>query len=569
MISSIITRVIGAFFKIPLAAMLGGEGMGYFMTAYTVIGPALSMSMLGFSISVSKLTAASYGKSREKDRNKILYSAIILFTSIGAFLAIIIYAAVPAFLKAAGNQPAEKAAKAMIPSIIFCCITSVFRGYYEGVGDMVPTALSQVVEAIIKLIIGMLFSQLSVNKVIKEFEQFGTAMGISADNLSEAISIASPTTAAAAVSGVSVSTAVGSLVMISIFLKSGISKTKNYDKALNFTMISSQLIRTALPVSAATLVINVVAIVDTFSIVNILNKSAELNWKALLLSHPELSMSGINIDKAANFLYGSYTGLAMTVFNIAPAFTASLGVCALPMISALYAARNRTILRKRIESILRITFIAAIPIGLGMSTMAEPIIKVLFPTNIYEAPIAADLLKILGIASIFVSVSVVLNNILQAVGRIFAPLKLLLVGSIIKISVNWLLISVPLINISGAPWGTLICYLFIMSAGIWVLMQEIDADIALLPIIIKPALASLFCCASAKYAMKIMEKLIPYTVSMFVSIMIGAIIYIVFLVILKGFDQSELELLGNNSKLNKLLDFCRLISCKSHCNAVK
>ena len=569
MISSLSVRIIGAFFKIPLSAMIGGEGMGYYMTAYTVMGPAFAISTMGFSMAVSKLCSAASSHSRREDRNEIISSALILFTLMGMSLAIIIYTLSPELLKLLGNEAATKAVRSMVPAILFCCISSAFRGYFEGIGNMLPTALSQFIGAVTKLICGLLFSKLCIAKAVEEFEQYGTVMGEAVNNMTEAMSIAAPSAAAAAVSGVSVSTAVGCLVSALIFIKTEQLKRKTTDKPVRFTYISSQLIKNALPISAAALVINLATIVDTISVINRLNKAVETNWKLLCLSRPELLMANIGPERSANFLYGSYTGLAMTVFNLAPAFSASIGVCALPMISSLYARGNSITLKKRVESILRITFIVAIPIGFGMCTMAEPIMNVLFSSNVYEADIASDLLKVLGIASIFVAVSGVVNSILQAVGRIYVPLKLLIIGSTVKLIINWVLIAVPQINISAAPYGTLFCYLFIMGAGMAVLFDSVKSNINLLSIIIKPIASAVFCCYSAKTAIKFMENIIFYPAATAISIIIGALVYVLFLVILKGFDQSELELLGNNSKLNKLVYFYRLFPCKSHCDAVK
>ena len=187
--------------------------------------------------------------------------------------------------------------------------------------------------------------------------------------------------------------------------------------------------------------------------------------------------------------------------------------------------------------------------------MADPIINTLFSASEYEAIIAADLLKTLGIASIFVAISGVVNSMLQAVGRIYVPLKLLICGAAIKLLINYIFISYAQFNISGAPWGTLFCYLFIMLAGIAALMRTINADIDLFPMMFKPALAAVGCCFGSVLVMKYLEKIVLYPIATVLSIFSGAVIYITFLVILKGFGPSELELLDNNSKINKLLFF--------------
>ena len=302
---------------------------------------------------------------------------------------------------------------------------------------------------------------------------------------------------------------------------------------------------------------------------NRINSAVKSNWPEICKSIPELLTADIEPKNAANFLYGSYTGLAMTVFNLSPALTASMGICALPMISSLAAGGRRVLLRQRIESVIRITIITSVPLGMGMCFMAEPILISLFKGNPHEAAVAARLLKTMGISSIFVALSGALNSMLQAVGRVYAPVKILLVGSLIKLAVNWVLISRPAFNILGAPWGTLCCYVFITLASASALMEAAQGDIGLFPMMVKPCISAAICCFASRICIENAVEFMSFRIATAFSIVVGAVIYTVFLVILGGIYDSDLKLLDNNSKLKKLLVFCRRSPCKSHYNAVE
>lgn len=569
MVSAAFVKIIGALFKIPLAAVLGGEGMGYYMTAYSIFNPMFALSAAGFSVSVSKLCSAAEAQHRYKDRTRIFHTAVILFPAIGMILCAVIYTAAPYFVKAVDNQAALKAVRMMAPSLLFCCITSVLRGFCEGERNMFPTAISQVTESVVKLLLGLYFACRCIASASAEFERFGTVFGKAVIDRQAAISEAAPYAAAAAIAGVAVSTAAGCIVMIICCLKSEKTHAARQTDSISAVMAASALIKTAVPVCAGALVINLASLVDLFSVMNRINNAVMSDWQSVCKSLPELQLSGVKPMNAANYLYGSYTGLAMTVFNMSPALTASMGICAIPMISALAATGKRVLLRQRIESVVRITIIAAVPLGMGMSAMAEPILTALFGKNPYEVAVAAKLLKIMGIASIFVSLSGALNSMLQAVGRVYAPVKILFVGSLIKLAVNWILISKAEITILGAPWGTLLCYLFITVASASVLMRTVDGDIGLFPMMIKPVIAGLACCAVSLFTLKKAAEILGFRIATGVSVMLGGMVYIVFLVILGGFCDSDLKLLDNNSKLKKLLVFCRIIPCKSHYNAVE
>ncbi len=569
MMSAAIVKVIGALFKIPLAAVLGGEGMGYYMTAYSMFNPVFALSVAGFSVAVSKLCSAAAAQGRQSDRKLIFSTALTLFPVIGLLLSAVIYFAAPYFVAAVDNPAALKAVRAMVPALFFCCITAVFRGYYEGSRNMIPTALSQVIESVFKLLCGLFLAYRCIVRASAEFDDYGTVFGIAAEDAQAALSIAAPYAASAAIAGVALSTAVGCIIVMLCYPIFEKDETKPQKSLITPGMAALALIKTAVPVCAGALVVNMASLVDLFSVMNRINFAATSDWAAMCKSMPELLLAEVGPQHAANFLYGSYTGLAMTVFNLAPALTASMGISALPMISALAATGKRVLLRQRIESVIRITIITAVPLGMGMSVMAEPILISLFSGNPYEAAVAARLLKTMGIASVFVAVSGAVNSMLQAVGRIYAPVKILLTGSVIKLAVNWFLISKPEMNIAGAPYGTLCCYLFITLASTSVLMRTVEGDIGLFPMMLKPTAAAVVCCAASRSSLRKLALMINFRLATAISIAVGGIIYIMFLVILGGIYDSDLKLLDNNSKLKKLIVFCNTIPCKSHYNAVE
>lgn len=542
MSAAFIAKIIGALFKIPLAAILGGEGMGYFMTAYSIFNPVYALSAAGFPIAVSKLTAAAAAQGRFADKKRYFAVALLLFPAIGIALFAIIFAGAPYFAFAVDNELAVKAIKAIAPSVIFCCITSAFRGYYEGSRNMIPTAFSQVAEAAVKLVFGLIFAYKSVENAISQFNQNGNVYGVPVENMSQAITAASPYAAAAAVSAVAVSTAIGSLVMVVFYLLT----EKEYCKApcrVTRKAAAALLMNMAMPVCAGALVINLSSLVDLASVMNRINFAAMRDWEALCKSHPEAMLEAMQADRVANFLFGSYTGLAMTVFNLVPALTACIGISALPMIAALAACGKKHLLRGRIESVLRITIIIAMPMGLGMSCMAEPILTALFKNNPLEVAVAAKLLKPLGAASVFVALSGAINSMLQAIGRVYIPLKLLLCGALIKFFINWFLISQPIMNISGAPWGTLCCYAFITLCGLHILTKSVEGNTGLFAMMIKPFIASMVCCAAAISGFSLFAKGLSQRFATVTSVLIGAVFYVVVLLLIGGFDKNDMYFL--------------------------
>lgn len=551
MAAAVLVKVIGALFKIPLAAALGGEGMGYYMTAYSVFNPVFALSAAGFPIAVSKLTAAAAAQHRFNDRKRVLNVAMAIFLSIGLALWAAVYFGAPYFLVAANNASALKAVRSMAPAVFFCCVTSVFRGYYEGGRNMLPTAVSQVTEAVVKLVFGLYFANRCIQGALADFNACQKVFGVAVNDLSQAMTVISPHAAAAAVSGVAVSTAAGSLIMALFYLF-----YENEPTSGRYTMSRKKtaylLMQVAFPVCAGALVINLSSLVDLFSVMNRIDLAAARDWEALCKSHPEAMLEAMEGERLANFLYGSYTGLAMTVFNLVPAVTSSIGICALPMISAAAARGNKAQLRLRIEAVLRLTVIIAMPMGLGISCMAAPILNVLFKSNPLEAAVAARLLQPLGVAAVFVAISSAVSSMLQAVGRALAPVLLLLAGSMIKLAVNWMLISRPEMNIVGAPYGTLCCYMFIALAGIRLLDEATDHGTGLFPMMLKPFIASAFCCAGAVLMMRLLKGSFSDTFSLIISTAFGAAIYLILLLLTGGVTRDDIYLLKKPSKMKKV-----------------
>lgn len=568
MLAAVIVKLIGALFKIPLTRILGGEGMGYYMTAYSVFNPIYALSVAGFPVAVSKLTASAIAKGRRKDRQRIMSVALLLFPLIGLLLFGVIYFAAPFFVVAVGNQNALKAVQAIAPAVFFCCITSVFRGYYEGSRNMVPTALSQVVEAIVKLCVGLYLAFRCVEGNLNSFDSTGSVFGLSVVDRAEALTVIAPHAAAAAVSGVAISTAAGSLI-IALYHVLQKGEAVSGQSSISSGKAAALLIGMALPVSAGALVTNISSLIDLVSVMNRISLAAQSDWEALCHSHPDAMLQSMHAQRVANFLYGSYTGLAVTIFNLVPALTAAIGTCALPMIAALASQGRLSQLRQQVESVIRVTIIIAMPMGLGICCLSGQILSVVFDSNPIEVAIAARLLRPMGIAAVFVAVAGAVNSMLQAVGRVYVPVKMMIGGAAIKFLINWVLISIPSINISGAPWGTLSCYLFIMLGGTAVLMRTIDGDIGLFPMFLKPLFASLMCCITARSVLGALTGDYPEWLALLLSIICGGIIYLVTLLLSGGIHENDLYLLKNDSKIKKLLLLCCKSPCKSRYDAVK
>lgn len=549
MIAAFIVKVIGALFKIPLTGVLGGEGMGYFMTAYSLFNPVYALGAAGFSVAVSKLVSAACACRRDADSQRVLSTALICFPLIGFLLSVLMYFGAPFFCRVVQNEGAAPAVRAIAPAVFFCCITSVFRGYFEGKRNMIPTSFSQVAEAATKLFAGLFMAYRCVYASVQSFETSGRIDGIEFVTEQEAAIYISAKAATAAVSAVSIAAAVGCIVVIAAYLLERQGKG-DASRGFSFFRTASELFCTATPVCAAALAINLSSMVDLTTAMNRMSRAAAANWSALCQSHSGALLELMPPERAINFLFGAYSAMAMTVFNLIPSLICTAAVCALPMIASLAASGQRARMRAEIEAVLRITVLLAVPMGLGISVMARPILEFLFRTNTAEIIIAERLLRPLGVAAVFVSLSAVINSMLQAIGKAYTPVKLLLFGGAIKLLVNFCLISRPEINISGAPWGTLCCYLFITLAGFCELCKYTGCQIGLVQLFKRPVFAALCCCFACIFSYGRLEET-NFFLKTPVSVALGALVYFFILLICGELKENYINLLKKGSKFKK------------------
>ncbi len=217
----------------------------------------------------------------------------------------------------------------------------------------------------------------------------------------------------------------------------------------------------AIPVCLGSLAVNLSGIIDLLTVTGRLSHVMDTAPQQLLACY------GQNIPQAElvngtvhNYLYGAYSGKAVVIANLVPALTTGMAVSALPAVAESFARGNRLRTQKSIQMVLRITALFCVPAGLGISALSQEVCSLFFGMN-SEVMVGAPLLRVLGLASIFIALTGTTNSLLQAVGRVSLPVKLILIGSAIKLAMNYLLVGIPQLNIQAAPWSTLVCYVVI------------------------------------------------------------------------------------------------------------
>lgn len=532
--SAVLTKLAGALFRIPLANMLGGTGMGYFSGAYGIFMTVYAVSVTGLPAAVAKLTAENSALERYGNLRRVKSSALIFFSLTGlAFTAAMLLLAYPFCVYVNGSPETVPSVLAIAPSIFFGCVTSVYRGYYEGLRNMFPTAVSQILEGLVKLCAGLalcLWVLKNPDKIQRICEFFNCTQ--------------LPLAAAAAVFGISLSSAAGTfyLILRDKLRGDGIDdeekiSTSGANQTDSRRKIVSQLLKTAVPIALGALVTNLTSLIDLVTIMRSLRSAAE---KA-----PEFfaRLSG-NVPSAElpNFLFGSFTGLAVTVFNLVPSFTNMFGKGILPALSEAFAARDKALIKLSAEKALFVTALVSFPSAAGISVLAGEILKTLFPSKPVETAACTASLTILGIAVAFLCISSTAFAILQAAGRPDLPVKLMIPGVLVKFAGNILLVPIPELNISGAAVSTLLCYIVICVPAVAMAANYTSLDKTYIKgIFLKIIYCSAMCGGGALLAKNLFSQTFDGIILLFISITIGVIFYIISTILLGIITKSTLK----------------------------
>ncbi len=561
MVAIALVKVIGALFKIPLAWILTPVGNGYFGNAYALYFPIFSLATAGFPIAISRLVSENSARGRYRDIRQIHTVSVKIFLILGVVsFCIMFFGARPYVYYAASNNPemALPAIYALAPAIFFNSLMAIYRGYYEGLRNMYPTAISEIVEALSKLIFGLSGAAVTIQSGMSEYAKHGTVYGIKRASEEYAKMATLPYAAAAAIFGVTVGSVIGFIFLFTYHKRKGdgISHEmlQSSPRPLPMNMTTSRLIRTAIPIALGSLAVNLSTLIDsTFLQKRINDIMADHSQVILKMYAGVIPESVVKLNSVPTYLFGCFSN-ASTLFMLVPAITQAFGVSALPNVTEAWTLGDPKKIKRSIESVLRIVAMITIPAGLGLSVLSTPIASLLYGAK--NAPsITGKILVLLGLGAIFAAMSTPINSMLQAVGRVDLPVKLLVVGLAIKLVLNYTLVGIPEINVMGAGTGTLVCYICITVFSLYFLCRETKVVPNFVSIFLKPFLASIICVSIAYFVQKFGAVLLHQEkLATLFAIAAAGVIYIICMLWFKALKKSDIIMLPKGQKIVKILE---------------
>lgn len=566
-ISNIIIKIIGVIYKIPLTNMIGTIGRGYFDSAYSLYVPIYTISMAGLPVAVSKMVSQEMALGHYRDVkliHKVSKRLFLMMGIVGTLLLLLLTYPYAFFVKTTAVIPSLLI---IGPSILFCCIMSIYRGYYNGLRNMTPTAVSQVFEALGKLVFGMICARAVIGYGYSRFNAGLSVFGGVVQTETEALSRIYPYAAAAATAGVTLGTVVGMiyLMLLAKIKGDGITKAElaTAPRPVKSSVISGRLVRFSIPVIISSLVFGITNIIDSVTVQNRLDHVVSSNLPFMREMYAT-ELQGILDGDVKGFLYGAYS-LSVDFKNLIPSITLTLGVSAIPALSAAWAMRDRKQIRTSIESVLRVTMLIAMPCGIGMAVLAQPILAIFYGggTASSSISIAAPVMAAYGATTFLIALSQPMTNMLQAIDKTKIPLVSLSIGALAKVIANFILVAIPKINVKGAVIGTVICYVIIDIINLFALLKITRTRINFISVFVKPSFCGILCGLGAYTTFAVCNRFIPeFALSghslkailcLGVSIAIGGIVYIISMLFVKGIAKDDVIMLPKGEKIAKIL----------------
>lgn len=558
-------KILGLVYRVVLTNIdgFGDAGNGFYTAGFQVYTVLLAVSSVGIPNAIAKMVSERAALNDYKGAHNIFKSSFILFAGIGAGCALLLYFGadfVSTYI--IGNSEIQYVMRALAPSIFFVCVSSVIRGYFQGLSDMNATSRSQILEQVFKSGLTILFVILTVGSMplIMELLSRGfllsdtlyyteTVNGAEITKTLPEIMAAWANLASSAATLISF----GYLVLFYLRRKDGLDEKKRQSAVQSLNESTGHIMKSVLmlsiPISLASIVTAVNRVIDTATI----TRGIEIAFAGGIPAYagnPAIPDPTVKQLSDYAIVLAGRLSKSDTIINMPLALNVAFSTVLVPSIAGALAKGDKNEASGKITYSFLISILLILPCVIGLIVLAEPIYKLLYPA----ASLGSDLLALMAISLIFSALFQTMSGALQGMGKVFSPAVGLIVGCVIKIVLNLILIRQPAINIYGAAISSIICQFAAFVICYAILSRHLTIGISFKKYILKPLIAGTAMGAAAwlvyNAAYAAAGKNIIAVLS---AILTAVIVYFVLLFALKILNENEIKMLPGGSKLYSLL----------------
>ena len=522
-LSTLLVKVIGLIYKIPMLSYLGSEGMGYFNSAYEIYALFCVISTAGLPVALSVLISGALARGEASCVRRIYSAALTVFLMIGLLGSGAMLLLARRFCTLIQSEGAYFSILSIAPTLFFVCLSSALRGYFQGYQKMLPTAISQVIESLGKLVFGLLLARFALER------GYDTAR-----------------VAAFAGLGLSLGTALSFLYLLieKIRFRPAVERSAREETPTPaMAQIWKQLARLSIPMTLGASLVSLTKLIDMTMILRRLQA----------IGYSEVT---------ANEAYGGYTTLALSVFGLLPSLVNAIALPLVPMLSAAIAAGDRERQSEMIRASYRLVALFAIPAALGVSAFAHPVLSLLFAGEETAVAAAAPLLSMLGV-SVFLSCMITAtNSVLHAYQEVNRPILSMLAGAGLKILSAYFLIGNPRVALMGAPISTFLCDGAVVLLNLW-FCERLCPVAGMATVFRRPLLCAVLSVGSA-YAiyLSLVYRFGASSLITLASLGLAGLAYLLLACLMGVFEEQDLLALPMGDKLCMILKKIRLLPCE-------
>lgn len=499
-VTGIVCKLVGVLYSIPLAQILGPTGLGMFQTVFPTYNLLLTISSAGIPVAVSRMVSGYLATDDPKNAKNVFSVALKLLTVLGIAFSTLMLLSNRLLVNLVGVNESSGGFYAIAPCVAIVCVLSAFRGFIQGQQNMVPTAISQLIEQVGKVAFSLPLAAIGMQKSV-------------ADG------------AAGALLGITIVEFFALLYMIIRYFV----KKKEFDAIPSLTKkepvggrsLCKKLITISIPITISACIIPLAQFVDS----------------ALMVKR--MGVAGLD-EATATALYGIFSGMVIRLINIPTALALAISMSLVPAISAVKARNDTQAIARESNNGIRYAFLIGFPCALGMSVLAKEILGFFYVDTLTAENLqtAAELLTFSGLTVVLFTVVQATTSILQALRKQNIPMITMAIGVAVKIVLNYTLIAIPEINIHGGPFASIACYSISMIPNLIFCCKYAEMKFNWKDWVLKPGIAAL----TMYLVVWGFKTILPFgRLTTILEVAIGIIVYVVVALAVKAITKEDLR----------------------------
>ena len=512
-VAGILVKILGAIFRIPLSNWMGDIGMSYYQVSYNIYMALIVMSTAGFPVAISKLVSENLAKGQYGNAHKVFTVAIKIMGVLGGVSAAICFFGANALANAVGNPEAAGAVRSIAPALLFVPILSSFRGFFQGRQNMNPTALSEIIEQLFRVMVGFALT-LTFLKTSLPRAAAGASFGATAGSL------------------------VAVLFMILVYylhknvLRKEIARSDDYYE--DTKTIVKKIFVIAVPIIIGAEIIPLMFSLDMGIVMNRLQATG---WT----------------DEESHRLYGMMGAYCNSLINLPEFLIQAIAISMVPAIARAVTKGSQDDVQGSIGMGYRLTTLIAFPCMVGLMVLAKPIFRLLYPLKVDQAMQAIPTFLIMCLGIVTLALYETSTGTLQAVGKQVIPVINVGIGAVVKIVLTYVLVGIYSINIKGAAISSVIAFLLAFILNEIAVRKYTKTKIELVQTYLKPFIASVVMGVFSFFTYKLLSVIMGNTLSTAIAILVGVVVYSIMVLLIKVATPEDIKMLPKGEKLNKVI----------------